>query len=344
MNTINQYKNRFYNLLESTMGDVRPLITEDETVSGTPEFNQIVKNLGLQIGPIDVNGIAVILNPQVLNPNVTTENTYLVQETPAVSLATNLKKVGRLSDLNENLYGGRYFVFHNINTSVSSDTIKKSISDGINGIFDKNLFLSSKNKDLSKFYDLFLNNNLEGYDGYITDCRFSFGTNGQISEIDPAMVFVSNNPQNKVKFFRVSTYYVDVDVSYNNTTAFLKEYVLDGNKISFEKDRKSTKPTGRYKSDSGISLYDLADGDTYVRQGMKGDIVKQIQHKLLKSGQLKTPFKLAADNQKCINDYTFCHGTFGPKTYAAVKEFQDANDLVVDGIVGPDTAEALRNV
>ena len=25
MNTVNQYKNRFYNLLESTMGDVRPL-------------------------------------------------------------------------------------------------------------------------------------------------------------------------------------------------------------------------------------------------------------------------------------------------------------------------------
>lgn len=77
---------------------------------------------------------------------------------------------------------------------------------------------------------------------------------------------------------------------------------------------------------------------------MKGEIVKQIQHKLLKSGQLKNTYKLAVDNQKCIDDYTFCHGMFGPKTYAAVKEFQAANYLVIDGFVGPDTAEDLSNV
>ena len=156
---------------------------------------------------------------------------------------------------------------------------------------------------------------------------------------------ISKNPENKVKFFGLYTDNIGyVDVSYNNTTTFRKEYVLEGNKISFEKDRKSTKPAGRYKSDSGITLWDLADGDTYVRRGMKGDIVKQIQHKLLKSGQLKNTYKLAANNQKCIDEYTYCHGTFGSKTYAAVQEFQDANDLVVDGIVGPDTADALRNV
>lgn len=334
MNTVNQYKNRFYNLLESTMGDVRPLITEDETVSGTPEFNQIVKNLGLQIGPIDEGGMASILNPQVLNLNGI-ERMIIRQD---YYILANLKKVGRLLDEDG------YFNFSDLNTSVSLDTIKKSISDGIDGFFDKNLF-PTENKDFLKFYDLFLNNNLEGYDGYISVCSFYFGTNGQISKIDPFIVFVSKNPENKVKFFGLDTTYIGyVDVSYNNTTTFRKEYVLEGNKISFEKDRKSTKPAGRYKSDSGITLWDLADGDTYVRRGMKGDIVKQIQHKLLKSGQLKNTYKLAADNQKCIDEYTYCHGTFGSKTYAAVQEFQDANDLVVDGIVGPDTADALRNV
>ena len=30
MKNINQYRNRFYNLMESTMGDVKPLINEDE--------------------------------------------------------------------------------------------------------------------------------------------------------------------------------------------------------------------------------------------------------------------------------------------------------------------------
>jgi hypothetical protein len=339
MNTINQYKNRFYNLLESTMGDVRPLITEDETVSGSPEFNQIVKNLGFEIEINDEDPLKFITNAkQVLNPNVT-ERVFLREnyDNKQIELITPLKKVGKQ-------WGDGFFRFTNLNKSVSLDTIKKSISDGINGIFDKNLF-SSENKDFLKFYDLFLNNNLDGYDGYIAICDFYFGTNGQISKIDPFIVFVSKNLENKVKFFGLNTTYIGyVDVSYNNTSRFKKEYVLDGNKISFEKDRKSTKPTGRYKSESGLSLYDIADTDKYVRQGMKGDIVKQIQHKLLKSGQLKTPFKLAADNQKCINDYTFCHGTFGPKTYAAVKEFQDANDLVVDGIVGPDTAEALRYV
>lgn len=336
MNTINQYKNRFYNLLESTIGDVRPLITEDDTVSGSPEFNQIVTNLGLQIGPIDEGGWAFILNPQVLNPNLTEETKLLQLPENFIHLTTSLKKVGRLWEGD--------FYFHYVNKSVSSDTIKKSISDGINGIFDKNLF-PTENKDFLKFYDLFLNNNLEGYDGYISTCHLDFGTNGQISEINPYIVFVSKNPENKVKFFGLYTDNIGyVDVSYNKTTTFRKEYVLEGNKISFEKDRKSTKPAGRYKSDSGITLWDLADGDTYVRRGMKGDIVKQIQHKLLKSSQLKNTYKLAADNQKCIDEYTYCHGTFGSKTYAAVQEFQDANDLVVDGIVGPDTADALRNV
>lgn len=31
MNTINEYKNRFYNLLETTIGDVKPLISEDDS-------------------------------------------------------------------------------------------------------------------------------------------------------------------------------------------------------------------------------------------------------------------------------------------------------------------------
>jgi hypothetical protein len=35
MNNIEQYKNRFFNLMESTIGDVRPLITEQTNPNGS---------------------------------------------------------------------------------------------------------------------------------------------------------------------------------------------------------------------------------------------------------------------------------------------------------------------
>ncbi|MDP9020786.1 MAG: peptidoglycan-binding protein [Actinomycetota bacterium] len=40
-------------------------------------------------------------------------------------------------------------------------------------------------------------------------------------------------------------------------------------------------------------------------------------------------------------DYSSGPGTFGPKTEAAVKQFQRSVGLEVDGKVGPDTWKAL---
>lgn len=42
-----------------------------------------------------------------------------------------------------------------------------------------------------------------------------------------------------------------------------------------------------------------------------------------------------------ILDYSVIDGSFGPKTQAAVKSFQEENSLTVDGIVGPMTWTAL---
>lgn len=41
MNKLNNYINRFYNLMESKMGEVRPLINEQ-----TNDYNEVIENMG----------------------------------------------------------------------------------------------------------------------------------------------------------------------------------------------------------------------------------------------------------------------------------------------------------
>ncbi|MEW5754747.1 MAG: TIGR02594 family protein [Pseudomonadota bacterium] len=67
-----------------------------------------------------------------------------------------------------------------------------------------------------------------------------------------------------------------------------------------------------------------------LKLGSKGDEVKQLQ-KLLNE-KLKITPKLSED------------GDFGKRTDAAVKQFQIAKNLGVDGVVGPKTWEALTSV
>lgn len=61
-----------------------------------------------------------------------------------------------------------------------------------------------------------------------------------------------------------------------------------------------------------------------IKYGMKGDPVANLQTTLNKYG-----YNLAVD------------GSFGPKTLAAVKDYQKKNGLTVDGMVGPQTQAAL---
>jgi peptidoglycan hydrolase-like protein with peptidoglycan-binding domain len=61
-------------------------------------------------------------------------------------------------------------------------------------------------------------------------------------------------------------------------------------------------------------------GRPTLRRGASGDLVKQVQAKV----------GVTSD------------GAFGPKTEAAVRDFQRAHDLVADGIVGPKTWDALK--
>lgn len=73
--------------------------------------------------------------------------------------------------------------------------------------------------------------------------------------------------------------------------------------------------------------------DRILNRGSIGDDVKQMQ-KVLK--QLGYDLGTFGDNADGID------GNFGKVTQAAVREFQEANGLTVDGIVGPDTLKALE--
>lgn len=69
-----------------------------------------------------------------------------------------------------------------------------------------------------------------------------------------------------------------------------------------------------------------------VRRGSKGQGVKWVQHILYKANFGVGTYK------------SFVDGDFGPNTETAVKRFQLANNLEVDGIVGPKTKAALKKV
>ena len=70
--------------------------------------------------------------------------------------------------------------------------------------------------------------------------------------------------------------------------------------------------------------FQVADA-AVLKQGSKGDLVKEVQTKLIKWGYLTG----RAD------------GIFGAKTKAAVIKFQRKNGLTADGIIGTRTAQAL---
>lgn len=63
-----------------------------------------------------------------------------------------------------------------------------------------------------------------------------------------------------------------------------------------------------------------------LQSGSTGDDVKRLQRILV---------------ERKLLDYTGIDGSFGSQTESAVKSFQQSNGLTVDGIVGPQTWQAL---
>jgi hypothetical protein len=76
MENIEQYKKRFFNLMESTMGDAKPLITEDSMES---------KSLEGRNNPDWVNLVNKLRNLS-FSPKILTFNSYDTPSTPSQSL------------------------------------------------------------------------------------------------------------------------------------------------------------------------------------------------------------------------------------------------------------------
>jgi peptidoglycan hydrolase-like protein with peptidoglycan-binding domain len=86
----------------------------------------------------------------------------------------------------------------------------------------------------------------------------------------------------------------------------------------------------RFQKDRGLGIDGIVGNETWpalillVRSGSRGDAVRAVQRQL--NARVAS---LAVD------------GDFGPQTALAVRQFQQANGLLVDAIVGPDTWYAL---
>jgi peptidoglycan hydrolase-like protein with peptidoglycan-binding domain len=91
-----------------------------------------------------------------------------------------------------------------------------------------------------------------------------------------------------------------------------------------------------FEQSKGLTVDGIAGAQTWaavllpVRQGSSGDAVRGVQEEFAFRNLSGIPRSgLAID------------GSFGPKTDAAVRGFQQALSIVVDGIVGPVTWRAL---
>lgn len=82
---------------------------------------------------------------------------------------------------------------------------------------------------------------------------------------------------------------------------------------------------------NGVDFLDQSEN--IISEGSTGDFVKELQEYL----------NIAADKYPSIGKLNV-DGIFGPKTKAAVIEFQKLNDLTPDGIVGTNTWEALSKL
>lgn len=94
---------------------------------------------------------------------------------------------------------------------------------------------------------------------------------------------------------------------------------------SYPRDSRQTPPTRRPRGDGTKRGHRPADERPTLKEGSTGRAVEHLQKRLTRHG----------------HDPGSVDGIFGARTDSAVRSFQKANSLPVDGIVGPDTWNAL---
>lgn len=90
----------------------------------------------------------------------------------------------------------------------------------------------------------------------------------------------------------------------------------------------------------GDDLCDIECENKIAAYGSNGEAVKEIQHALSKCGY-NIKYEGGGMNTGCAKDKKNCDGKFRQHTRDAVKEFQKANGLTVDGKVGSITLAKL---
>ena len=113
-------------------------------------------------------------------------------------------------------------------------------------------------------------------------------------------------------------------VSYDRNTS--------GEQKKGQQDVSESKPVGKPRNPGASGEISGSDGKPrslrYTHPYMRGDDVKSLQESLNAIGY----------------DCGKIDGIFGKKTQSVVKAFQAAHGLIVDGIVGKNTREALQKV
>lgn len=98
--------------------------------------------------------------------------------------------------------------------------------------------------------------------------------------------------------------------------------------VSSSENNSSSSSSQSSPSSSSSNLQSISDTSQIMRQGNRGSDVSRLQEYLQKAG---------------FYDYGSITGTYGPATQRAVRSFQQARGLQVDGIAGPQTLGRINS-
>lgn len=333
MNKINQYKDRFFHLLESEIGDVRPII--DEQIMGTnpATFNTVQNAPKVDLPKVNVNTQSnkkaeyTTSQWNVLSgsggydyglPKGTVFKVSPNDSSIVIAQSANVHK--KLNDLfafaaswekvpqRVSFYckKGKFYLQKNPQNALTNQTLGNALVKNV-------CYYKAPAKTNTPAKDTPIN------DGAWTALETTFGKSlgkdamgGYMHKVDGVIYNFYNN----------GTYGASNGKS-GKWQSDWNDIIIDGKKYSAKNQINNQQTT---TTTAAPSLATVSAGKGAIRQGMNGESVKQVQD-LLKA--------------KGVFNYTPTT-YFGPKTKAAVVAYQTANSLKPDGVVGTNTLKSLQ--